>query len=125
MAGNTGKALLTICAAALLFLGMLFFEPGYFASSSGLMTLLGAELLLAVVANYRKAFFPVIMICFVVAGTGLPFQLAFLQGRWIVLGIGALVGIAIYMKSHAHAFGTFHLVALFCVLSAFVSALVS
>jgi O-antigen ligase len=125
MSANPAKALLILSAAALFVAGMLFLRPDYLASTSGLSVLIGAEILLAAIANYRKTFFPVILVCFLVAGADLPFRFAFLQGRWVVLAVGAVVGLAIYIKAETHTFGIFHLVAFFCVLSAFVSALVS
>jgi O-antigen ligase len=51
--------------------------------------------------------------------------MAFLYARWLILGLGAVAGVAVYMKDRNHYFGTFHLVAFFCVVSAIVSALVS
>jgi len=119
------KAVVTLGAAALLLLGILLLRPGYFATSSGLAVLIGAEVLLAAIANYRKAFFSLVVICFLLAGMVFPAQVAFLQGRWVVLAAGAVAGLATFLKTRPHNFGTFHLVALFCVLSGFVSALVS
>jgi len=125
MPANAGKTLFILSAAALLLASALFLKPAYFATTSGLSLLIFSEILLAAIANYRKAFFPVIVVCFLVAGTDLPFRFALLQARWVVLAVGAVVGLAIYIKAETHTFGTFHLVAFFCVLSAFVSALVS
>src|SRR5436305_10414078 len=45
--------------------------------------------------------------------------------RSYVLCVGAVAGLAVYMKNRNHYFNTFHLVAVFCLLSALVSALVS
>ena len=42
-----------------------------------------------------------------------------------MLAVGALLGLAVYLKNHIQTFKLFHLVALFCVLSALVSASVS
>src|SRR6478752_3572715 len=125
MSANAGKTIFILFAAALLLAGVLLLNPGYFATTSGLMALIGAEILLAAIANYRKAFFPIIVVCFLVAGMSLPFRFALLQGRWVVLAVGAVVGLAIYLKAETHTFGTYHLVAFFCVLAAFASALVS
>ncbi len=65
------------------------------------------------------------MAAFLWAGAEVPFRIEWLQGRWFVLAVGALAGAAIYLKDNNHHFGTFHLVAFFCVLSALVSAVVS
>ncbi len=125
MSSNAMKALVALSAAALFLFGMLLLRPGYFTTSSGLTVLIGAEILLAAIANYRKAFFSLVVICFLLAGTALPVQVAFLQGRWVVLAAGAVAGLATFLKTRPPHFGTFHLVALFCVLSGFVSAMVS
>jgi len=125
MSDTGAKALLILAAAAMLLVGVLLFRPAYFSSSSGLIVLIGGEVLLAAAANYRKTFLPIVLVCFVVAGTGLPFHSELLQGRWVVLATGAVLGFAIYLKTHLHKLQTFHLLALFCVLSALVSAFVS
>jgi len=125
MSDNAMKGLVTLGVAGLFICGILLLRPDYFSTSSGLAVLIGAEILLAATANYRKAFLSLLLVCFLLAGASLPFQAAFLQGRWVVLGAGAVAGLATYLKTRNHSFGTFHLVALCCVLSAFVSALVS
>ena len=125
MSDSAAKAFLVLSAATMLLVGMLLFRPAYFSSSAGLIVLIGGEILLAAVANYRKTFLPIVLVCFVVAGSGLPFHSELLQGRWIVLATGAVFGFAIYLKTHLHKLQTFHLLALFCVLSALVSAFVS
>jgi O-antigen ligase len=125
MSDNMAKAVLVLSAAALLIAGIIVLRPGYLSSTSGLATLIGAEVLLAAVANFRKAYLPTVLICFLIAGTGLPFQAELLQARWVALGIGAALGLAVYLKTHSHKLTIFHLFAFFCALSAFVSALIS
>jgi O-antigen ligase len=125
MSNNVAKAVLVLSAATLLIAGVIILRPGYFSSASGLSTLIGGELLLAAVANFRKAYLPTVLVCFLIAGTGLPFQAELLQGRWVALGLGAALGMAVYLKTHNHKLTAFHLFASFCVLSAFVSALIS
>ena len=122
MSDNSIKALAILLAGVLVVAGLLFFRPGYFANTSYLELFLGAEIMLIAVANYRKAFFPILMVTFLWAGSSMPMHFGFLQARWAVLGIGATAGLAVYLHHRAHAFGTIHLIALFCVLSAFVSA---
>jgi O-antigen ligase len=125
MSNNAAKAFLILSAAALFVVVVFLYRPDYFSTAEGLGFLLGAAVLVSVVANYRKAFLPATLICFLVAGTGLPFHGVLLQERWIVLAVGALLGLAVYLKTHVQSFKLFHLVALFCVLSALVSASVS
>jgi O-antigen ligase len=75
--------------------------------------------------NYRERFFPVLLLTFLCAGTAVPLHDACTTARWGVLAVGAIAGFALYMKSPSHSFGTFHLMALFSVVTALVSALVS
>ena len=119
------KALLLLLAGALVLACVLLARPDFLASPLSLGAIVAGELVLAAVCKYRKAFFPVLIGAFVWAGSGLPLHAAWLQGRWFVLTIGAVAGLAVYMKDRAHHFSTFHLVAFFCVLSALVSASVS
>ncbi len=122
MSDNSIKALAILLTGVLVVAGLLFFRPGYFANASYLELFLGAEVMLIAVANYRKAFFPILMVTFLWAGSSMPMHFGFLQARWAVLAVGASAGLAVYLHDRAHAFGTIHLIALFCVLSAFVSA---
>ena len=125
MSRNLAKTTLILSVAVLLILGLLVFRPGYLASPSGLTMLIGGELLLVAAANYRRIFLPLVFVCFLFAGTGVPFRVEFLQARWAVLALAAIIGLAVYMKTRVQSFRTFHMVALFCVLSALVSASVS
>ena len=122
MAANTIKAVVIILAGVALVMGLLILRPGYFANASTLELFLGGEIMLVAVVNYRKAFFPILLVTFLWAGSLLPMQIGMLRARWLVLGIGATAGLAVYMKDRAHSFRTIHLVALFCLLGAFVSA---
>jgi O-antigen ligase len=125
MSDNGLRALLLLLAGALLLACVLLARPDLLASPLSLGAIVAGELVLAAVCKYRKAFFPVLIGAFVWAGSDLPLHAAWLQGRWFVLTIGAVAGLAVYMKDREHHFSTFHLVAFFCVLSALVSASVS
>jgi hypothetical protein len=117
---------LIILGGGILLLGALLLErPGYLASPDLLGTLIVAELVLAAVCNYRQVFFPVVLGAFLWAGVGVPLASAWVMGRWFVLLIAALAGFAIYIKDRNHYFSAIHLVALFCVISAVISAVVS
>ncbi len=87
--------------------------------------LIGLEILIAALWNYRQRFLPITLIVFLLAGTTLPLHGIWGTARWGVLGAGALAGFVIYMKGAVHSFGTFHLVAFLAVISALVSAMVS
>jgi hypothetical protein len=90
-----------------------------------LVGLIGLEMLLMAVWNYREQFFPVLIITFLCAGTTVPLRDVFTMVRWGVLAVGAIAGFTLYLKSAVHSFRTFHLIALFSVITALVSALVS
>jgi O-antigen ligase len=101
------------------------FRPGYLTSTYFLGALIFLQILLAAMWNYRQRFFPLLLVVFFWAGTGLPLNGVWTSGRWFVLVAGAIAGYVIFMKDRHHNFGTFHLVALFCALAALVSAVVS
>jgi O-antigen ligase len=101
------------------------YRPGYLSSATYLGGLIFLQILLAAVWNYQNRFFPLLVTVFLWAGISVPFHGVWTSGRWWVLAVGALVGFALYMRSSQHHFGTFHLVAFFCVLAALVSGMVS
>lgn len=119
------KSLFVLVVALLAVLGVLFARPDYFSSTSMLATVIGTEILLMTIAKFRQVFLPVLLWTFLSAGSALPFHAEMLRARWIFLGVGAVVGFAIYMKERNESFSSFHLVACFCMLSALVSASVS
>ncbi|HEV2472678.1 MAG TPA: hypothetical protein VGS41_08445, partial [Chthonomonadales bacterium] len=125
MRENTVKMALVLSAVLLIVLYLLLRRPGYLASSSSLAMFVGAEILVGAVAKYKKVFLPFLALTFLVAGSAVPAQIAFMQARWVVLGVGAVVGVAMYMKDRDHHFGPIHLVAFFCILSAAGSVSVS
>jgi O-antigen ligase len=100
-------------------------RPGYLTSVEYLGGLLLLEILAAIIWNYRQMFFPVLILAFLFAGTAVPMQTMWTSVRWLVLGAGVLAGVFIYLRDPSHSFGFFHLTALFCVVAAATSALVS
>jgi O-antigen ligase len=125
MTDNVKNTLLVLAAGSLIILFLLIERPNYLADSFTLGTFVAAELIFAAVLKYKQVFFAVLITLFLLAGSHLPMQGAFLQARWVVLGIAAAAGLPIYIKDRNTHFGVFHLVAFFCVLSAAVSAFVS
>jgi hypothetical protein len=108
------------------FLALLAYsQPGYFTSQTYLGGLLLLELLCAALWMYRQVFFPLILIAFLFAGTGLAVGGGWTVARWVFLGFGAAGGCVIMFKERGQRFGLFHIVALFAVLAATVSAAVS
>jgi len=125
MSDNNLKTLLILTSGVCLLAYLFFARPYYLTDHEMLSAIIIAQIVLAAVCKYRQAFFIIFIAAFLCAGTDMPLQSSWMQGRWFVLGFGALVGLAIYMKDHDHHFSTFHLIGMFCVLAAIVSALVS
>ncbi len=117
--------LAAMLAVSLAALWILRFRPGYLNSAEFMGGLIFLQILLAAVWNYEQRFFPLLVVVFLWAGIQLPLSGVWTAGRWPVLAVGAMVGFALYMRTSHHRFGVFHLVALFCVVSAMVSASVS
>jgi O-antigen ligase len=101
------------------------YRPVYFSSSDQLAILLFLQVLLAAIWNYRARFFPLLLVAFLWAGMMVPLNAAWTSGRWLVLAVGALAGLVVYARDQRHYFATFHLVALFSVIAALLSAAVS
>ena len=99
--------------------------PVYLSNTLYLAGLIFLQLLIAALWNYRQRFLPLLLVAFLWAGMVLPWRGLWTVGRWYVLVAGALAGFAIYMRDRRHFFSSFHLVAVFCVLAALVSAVVS
>jgi O-antigen ligase len=105
----------------------------YFAYSHlyyfGNITFLGGivllEILVACLWKYDRRFFVLLIIAFVWAGLHVPMQGAWKSVRWVVLFAGTAVGCIVWLKTPRRPFGLLHLVALFCICTAFVSATVS
>lgn len=123
---DSGLKTLAILVGGVFLLSLVMLvHPGYLARPEMLGAVIGAQVIFAALSRYRQSFFLILVAVFLWAGADLPFRDAWLEGRWVVLAIGALAGFAIYMKDNNHYFSTFHLVAFFCVLSAMVSGVVS
>ena len=100
-------------------------RPWYFADQNYLGGLILLEFLVAAVWMYRRAFFPVVIVSFLLAGANLPVGTVWTTARWLFLGVGAVFGFFIVLRERQHPFGLFHITALFAVLTALLSATVS
>jgi hypothetical protein len=108
-----------------LVLYLIYSHLQYFRDVSLLGGILLLEIIIASLWNYGQRFFVLLMITFVWAGMHVPLQSAWTGGRWVVLSAGAVVGYIIWTKNHPKPSGLLHLIAFFCICTAFVSATVS
>jgi O-antigen ligase len=112
--------------AFLLLFALVERRPGYFANTTYLGAILALQVAFVGLSYFEEVFFPLLMGCFLWAGSSLPFSEAGNSLRWLFLGVGALGGFIMWIKRpRLRHFGPFHLAAFFCVLSALVSAIVS
>src|SRR5207237_9761226 len=100
-----------MAAGVLLLLLVATTRPEYFSSPRYLAGLLAAECLIAAVWLYKRAFFPVFIATFLLAGLDLPIASVGTIGRWLVLGLGGLAGTVIVLKERRHRFTSFHALA--------------
>jgi O-antigen ligase len=97
-------------------------QPGYFTNPTYLAGLVFLEFIVAAVWFYRLAFFPLVIVAFVFAGTGMAVGGGWTVARWVVLAVGGAVGCAIILKERGIRFGAFHMIALFAIFAGLVSA---
>jgi len=97
----------------------------YFGDVSFLGGILLLEIIIASVWKFDQRFFILLMIAFLWAGMPVPLKSAWTTGRWAVLCVGSVVGFVVWTRAPRRPFGLLHLIALFCIFTAFVSATVS
>jgi O-antigen ligase len=122
---HESRTFIVVGSVLILLALVLFMQPQYLANPQVLGAIIVAQVLVLSLCKYKESFFVVLMAAFLWAGIDLPLGNSWLQGRWIVLAVGALTGLAIYMRDGHHRFSLIHLLAFSCVLSAIVSASVS
>lgn len=127
MSEQTPKVLIAgaalLCPALLAYFA--FTRPGYFTNEKILGGLLLFEFLAVAIWFYRRFYFPVVLMTFLLAGVDLPVGTGWTTARWIFLIFGALVGIFILLRDRTYRFGLFHFIAAFAMLAAVISAAVS
>jgi O-antigen ligase len=97
----------------------------YFRDPVYLCGLIIIEIILASLWHFEVVFFPLLMVSFFWAGMDLPWTGIPTTARWFILAVAAFAGFIMWMRECRHTYTAFHLVALFCVLAALVSAMVS
>jgi O-antigen ligase len=100
-------------------------RPWYFTNQTYLGGLILVELLAVAVWKYRQVFFALLIIAFLLAGSGLPSSAIWTSARWLFLAVGAVVGLLIILKDQRLRFGMFHTIAFSSVLAAAVSVFAS
>ena len=124
---ETSRILMPIGALLCVMAVVLFAQrqPGYFSN----ITLLGTVLLLQIIGfsiwRYEQTYFVLVLSAFLLGGTNTSMMGVGMIARWFVLGAGAFAGYVKWMKCPRKHFTAVHLVALFSVLAALVSAMVS
>lgn len=114
-----------IVLCLLLALYILYTHLAYFGNVSFLGGILGLEIIIAALWKFERRFLVLLIVTFVWAGTNVPLAGAGTAGRWVILATAALAGLVVWLGSPRAPFRTIHLVAFFCVCSAFASATVS
>jgi O-antigen ligase len=116
---------LALIVSSLFALYLIYSHLAYFGNVSFLGGVLLLEVIIGCLWKYQERFFPLLMIIFLLASMNVPIQGPATAGRWVVLAAGAAVGLMVWIKNPRKRFTAFHLLALSCVGTAFVSATVS
>jgi O-antigen ligase len=115
-----------IAAASILFLLVLSVKRPYMFGESNVLALLVLVVAGMIASQYQTHFWTIMIAVFFWAGSAFPLAGAMSLFRWVVLGLGAFLGIAYYARrAHRTPFNHLHLLALFAVFAAFASAMVS
>ena len=120
---------IVLTAGAILFPLLLVYvaysRPWFFSNPNFLTQLIALELLLVALWMYRRVFLALVIVAFLCAGTDVPFGGMWTSARWGFLLAGAAVGCFIMLKERTGQFRLFHILAIFALLSALVSAAAS
>jgi len=119
------RRVLGIFTSCVLAIYLLFKRPFYFTNPTILGGVIFLQLLLAVLAKFRDAFFPALITVFLLAGMWVPGHAMWISARWVILAAGTIVGLLAWLRHNYSHMRLPHLIALACVLTAMVSALVS
>lgn len=97
----------------------------YFRSPDYLTAFIVGEIVLVGLWHFKSVFFVLLMGFFLWAGMSVPWAGVATTARWVILGVAAVAGFIMWMRERKHTYTSFHLLALFCVIAALVSAMVS
>jgi O-antigen ligase len=115
-----------VAAGSIIFLLYLSVYRPYLFGGSNLLALLVLVAAGFIASQYETHFWTVMIAVFFWAGSALPLAGAMNLFRWVVLGLGAFLSLGYYARrANRIPFNHQHLLALFTVVAAFASALVS
>ncbi len=115
-----------LAAASVIFLLYLSARRPYLFGESNVLALLVLVVAGFIASQYETHFWAIMIAVFFWAGSALPLATAMSLFRWVVLGLGAFLGLAYYARSSNRIpFNYLHLLGLFTVIAAFASAIVS
>ena len=111
-----------VFAAMLVAIASAWYQPWRFTDYQLLGGLVLLEILGFLLWNFTRWFYTAVVLSFLGLALTIPGHTALDAGRWVLLGVGAAVGWATLKNGPFWRFGTFHLVATFCIVSAVVSS---
>ena len=111
-----------VFAAMLVAIASAWYQPWRFTDYQLLGGLVLLEILGFLVWNFTRWYYTAVVVSFLGLSMTIPGHTALDAGRWVLLGIGAAVGLATLKNGPFWRFGTFHLVATFCIVAAVVSS---
>jgi O-antigen ligase len=123
---KTIKLLPLVAAASVILLLYLSVKRPYLFGESNLLALLVIVAASFIASQYETHFWTLMTAVFFWAGSGLPLASSMNLFRWVLLGLGAFLALGYYARRvNRIPFNYVHLLALFTVITAFASALVS
>jgi O-antigen ligase len=124
---NNNRRYVIFGLIAVAFLGLLVAvkRPALVTDPKYLGSFLVLEIITFCVFRYAQLYFAFLMLSFLAAGTTTPLQSSAFTLRWVVLAVGAWVGLLFWLKNRSQHFAFFHLAAFLCVVVALASASVS
>jgi O-antigen ligase len=105
---------------------LLYIRPDFFRDPLILGALIVIEIVLLALWHYRRFYLTLTLLTFAMAGVNFSLERVALSARWLVLGVGAVAGAALWMRDkQRQSLGALHLAAFLCVPAAAVSAMES
>src|ERR1700722_8194804 len=115
-----------IAAASIIFLLFLSLKRPYMCGASNMQALFVLVVGLLIASQYQTRFWTIMVTVFFWAGSSFPLSGSMNIFRWVVLGLGAFLGLGYYARSaNRISFNYLHLLGLFTVVAAFASGIVS